>query len=714
MFKNKSFQFRLLALTGAIIFVLTTVFAYVLQSATHEAERNTLDSLVDAAVSTSDAVAAQFFERYGDVQAFAVNPVITEGKLEERIEMLNTYVALYGIYDLIILTDANGKIVAVNEKDAAGGEIRSKELLGRNVSNQEWFKAVIAGKFTEDKENGFAGTYVEDAHVDELVSAVYGGSRFGNSFSAAFKDKSGKVIGVISNRANAKWYEEAIENTFRSLQSNGFRRPTLSILNRQGVVIANAHPGEKNELIISHESSLILKFNYVDANFSGALELKKSGKSGNSIGSAPDSKEEVASGFSPVNHKKFVKGLGWGVVIYGPISDLLEEEFALKRNSYLVLLLITVAMLGLMFAFARNLSNQLRKISGTLAAESGEVNQLAGVLSGTSDSLSSSTSEQAAALQETVSSIDEVSAMTQKNAENAKRSNEVAQASSQTAERGQRAVEEMNRSIESIQKSNADIMAQVDQGNQKLAEIVKVINEIGSKTKVINDIVFQTKLLSFNASVEAARAGEHGKGFAVVAEEVGNLAQMSGNAAKDITQLLESSVQQVERIVGETRTGVERMMAASREKLAEGAKTAKDCGSILEEVVQRAGEVGGLVSEISTASDEQSRGVQEINKAMNQITQTNSAAARDASGMSSKLRNQGERLQGAVHLLTYLVEGQATQKSPEPPRAEGPLAKVIPVPLKNKKVTAEPSVARKDGTTGQAVPSREDARFEEV
>ena len=72
-----------------------------------------------------------------------------------------------------------------------------------------------------------------------------------------------------------------------------------------------------------------------------------------------------------------------------------------------------------------------------------------------------------------------------------------------------------------------------------------LISEIGNKTKVINDIVFQTKLLSFNASVEAARAGEHGKGFSVVAEEVGNLAHMSGNSAKEITQLLESSINRV-------------------------------------------------------------------------------------------------------------------------------------------------------------------------
>lgn len=100
----------------------------------------------------------------------------------------------------------------------------------------------------------------------------------------------------------------------------------------------------------------------------------------------------------------------------------------------------------------------------------------------------------------------------------------------------------MIHSITEISESNDRIMSQVADGNRKISEIVQVISEIGNKTKVINDIVFQTKLLSFNASVEAARAGEHGKGFAVVAEEVGNLAQMSGNAAKEISDMLNGSV----------------------------------------------------------------------------------------------------------------------------------------------------------------------------
>ena len=94
----------------------------------------------------------------------------------------------------------------------------------------------------------------------------------------------------------------------------------------------------------------------------------------------------------------------------------------------------------------------------------------------------------------------------------------------------------MLRSIDEINQSQKDTIETLDTTASDVKNMMTLIETINQKTSVINDIVFQTKLLSFNASVEAARAGEHGKGFAVVAEEVGNLAQMSGNAAQEINQ----------------------------------------------------------------------------------------------------------------------------------------------------------------------------------
>src|SRR5690606_27092464 len=101
-----------------------------------------------------------------------------------------------------------------------------------------------------------------------------------------------------------------------------------------------------------------------------------------------------------------------------------------------------------------------------------------------------------------------------------------------------------------------------------------------------------------NASVEAARAGEHGKGFAVVAEEVGNLAQMSGNAAKEIGSLLEQSVHKVNEIVNETRTNVDRLMVEGKSTVERGMQVAQQCGSVLDEIVQNVSLVSSMASEI--------------------------------------------------------------------------------------------------------------------
>ncbi|WP_211363207.1 methyl-accepting chemotaxis protein [Fluviispira multicolorata] len=129
---------------------------------------------------------------------------------------------------------------------------------------------------------------------------------------------------------------------------------------------------------------------------------------------------------------------------------------------------------------------------------------------------------------------------------------------------GKEIINKMINSIEHIKSSNENIIREVIQGNNRISEIVKVISEIENKTKIINTIVFQTKLLSFNASVEAARAGEYGRGFSVVTEEVGNLAQMSGNASKEISTMLQSSIDKVKNIIEETKENIENILNISK------------------------------------------------------------------------------------------------------------------------------------------------------
>lgn len=312
------------------------------------------------------------------------------------------------------------------------------------------------------------------------------------------------------------------------------------------------------------------------------------------------------------------------------------------------------------FFFSRSLSKNLVNMSNNLVAGASQVKDAATEIANSSESLSSSTSEQAAAVQETSSAVEELSAMVSKNSDNAQKSQEKAHTSQDVAQKGSTVVTEMIHAISDINESNNNIMAAVEESNRNIADISRVIMEIGAKTTVIKDIVFQTKLLSFNASVEAARAGEHGKGFSVVAEEVGNLAQMSGNAAQEISSTLEGSIKKVNQIVVDTKNRVEGLILSGKEKVQKGHQIATQCGEILAQILMEASDVNSMVVEISGASKEQAIGIQEITKAMSQmdmVTQQNASASQTAASAAVELAAQAESMSSIVQEMQTLIYG---------------------------------------------------------
>jgi methyl-accepting chemotaxis protein len=326
------------------------------------------------------------------------------------------------------------------------------------------------------------------------------------------------------------------------------------------------------------------------------------------------------------------------------------------------------------FLMVRKPLQNIRGVSKILSETSRSVDEAAKGITSLSHSLAQASHEQAAALQETSASIEEMSSMVQKNSDNAKESAKQSENSKIIAMNGREIVGQMIQSIGEIRMSNQAILQQIEASNTEIGQIVKLIQEIGSKTRVINDIVFQTKLLSFNASVEAARAGEHGKGFAVVAEEVGNLAQMSGNAAKEISSMLENGIQSVERIVRETQSRVGDLIRQGEQKIESGSEVATQCGQALQEILAQVEEVTRMAQEISTASQEQAQGVHELTQAMNQLdqaTQQNSQTSQNAAGSATKLSQQSEELRRAIGDLERVLQGGTNTDSVPPSESRG-------------------------------------------
>ncbi len=368
------------------------------------------------------------------------------------------------------------------------------------------------------------------------------------------------------------------------------------------------------------------------------------------------------------------------------LEQLTRYSVWLFLGIFVLIVMISVGSLVEFSEISRSLIEISRKVTKTALG----TKKTSDSLQVASEKVSAATTEQAAAIQETVATLNEITAMVNKSVENAASSAEKATMSFHIATEGKEAVNQMRLAMQDIQGNINDMTKQVDQSNKRVESIVQIINEISTKTQVINDIVFQTKLLSFNASVEAARAGEHGKGFAVVAEEVGNLAQMSGSAAKEIGDLLTRSRGDVELIIKDSKQQMDILVRKGGEKVHIGVDIANRCEEILQEVVENVNSVKKLMDEISTAAKEEAEGVSNITIAMNEIdgtTHENSNMAHETMGYAETLSKQSNQLRGIIREFDTLVSGSRAVSHVLETKKKTTLPQVV-----SEEVPAEPEV----------------------
>lgn len=312
-------------------------------------------------------------------------------------------------------------------------------------------------------------------------------------------------------------------------------------------------------------------------------------------------------------------GESWALVIGTPMSAILASANKMAITQVVIATIGLLAMLAAVILISKYISVLLVSLSGKLAESGDQVANSIYQLSRAGQNLSESASESAASLEETVASLEELTSMVKMNSENAKQAAALSGQSSSVAVQGEVEMQELVHSMNDISTSS-----------KQIEEIIHVID----------DIAFQTNLLALNASVEAARAGENGKGFAVVAEAVRNLAQRSASAAKDISALIKESVHKIEK-------GTE--------------KSAKS-GEMLKDIVLSVKKVADLNNEISSASEEQAAGIQQISKAMNQLdqsVQSNAASSEEIAGSAEEINSQSQIMKGVVAEINQVVYGKA-------------------------------------------------------
>ena len=266
---------------------------------------------------------------------------------------------------------------------------------------------------------------------------------------------------------------------------------------------------------------------------------------------------------------------------------------------------------GKLLGALRHMNENLVKIVADVRAGTETISTASGEIASGNLDLSARTEQQASSLEETASSMEELTSTVKLNADNAQQANRLALTASDVAARGGDVVAQV-----------VETMGSINESSRKIVDIIGVIDSIA----------FQTNILALNAAVEAARAGEQGRGFTVVASEVRNLAQRSAAAARQIKDLIDSSVEQIDA----------------------GSMLAGQAGATMQEIVTSIRRVTDIMGDISNATHEQTIGIEQINRAiseMDSVTQQNAALVEEASAAASAMEAQACGLARAVSVF---------------------------------------------------------------
>ncbi|AFY01159.1 HAMP domain-containing methyl-accepting chemotaxis protein [Bdellovibrio bacteriovorus] len=370
----------------------------------------------------------------------------------------------------------------------------------------------------------------------------------------------------------------------------------------------------------------------------------------------------------------------WNIAVTDIYSQMAKDgvkqasstEAYVKNLIYLVSAATGISVFAVLLWIAAKIASSVGSVADRLTTAGGQVASAVEQLNEAGNSLSQSSTEAAASLEETVAALEEMTSMVQMNSDNAKQAAALSASSRDSAEQGEKEIQHLITSMTSISQSS-----------KKIEEIIHVID----------DIAFQTNLLALNAAVEAARAGEQGKGFAVVAEAVRTLAQRSAASAKDISSLIKDSVAQIE----------------------EGSATADKSGAVLTNIVNSIKKVSDLNNEIAAASSEQTTGIQQIGKAMNQLdqaAQSNAASAEEIAATSGEINNLATTSLNLTVELNEVVVGTSevakATSNPEATTKSKPKTK----PALNKKSNVIPmkAVAPKKSASQDVIPFDDDER----
>ncbi len=441
-------------------------------------------------------------------------------------------------------------------------------------------------------------------------------------FAAPLTDESGKVIGVMAlprkiNEVNALMGE----------RSGMGKTGETYLVGGDQLMVSDSFLDPKNHSAVAAHSNPELGKAETESSRQALAGKTGCGISANYLGA------EVLSSYTPIK----IGDTTWAVIAEMNKAEAFTSIQAIKLLTAALTLICIIAIVGVALFITRSISKPIHHITNSLNLNADHVFTASLEVTSSSHTLAEGASQQAAALEETSSSLEEMSSLTLQNANNASEADKLMQKANAVVDGANGSMKELTRSMEEISRAS-----------EETQKIVKTIDEIA----------FQTNLLALNAAVEAARAGEAGAGFAVVADEVRNLAMRAADAARNTATLIEGTVK----------------------KIKAGSQLATKTSQDFLQVTESTSKVAALVTEIATASDEQSHGIGQINKAvteMDKVVQLTAANAAENASSSEEMTGQAEQMKTLVNELVSLVGSSKLTKKEQKTAATAQSAKEV-------------------------------------
>jgi methyl-accepting chemotaxis protein len=349
---GKSLKYRLVAvmsLIGVAIIMLIGVAAYwQSQNALKEAIGQKFQAL---AISTTEKIDRNLFERYGDVQAFAFSvPAVDKlsGKSNDRelTAFIDKMMTSYGLYDMMILVDAHGRVVAANSVTNEGKPVDTRSLIGSNLKDLEWFRTCIAGTVMDGQ------SYFNDPHVDPIPSSSYHESRLVLNYASPVRANNGRLLGVWCNFASFhRIVEQIVDETAGHQKNHGFPSFRITVTDKAGLVLDDEDHGN------------VLKTNLAGLDKAECVQKVLKGESGFSVEQRSGATVTEVTGYTKSVGALGYPGNGWILLASASVEDALASVSTLRILIAGIGLAMLIATIAIAWFIARRIADPLTALA---------------------------------------------------------------------------------------------------------------------------------------------------------------------------------------------------------------------------------------------------------------------------------------------------------------------------------------------------------------